>query len=59
MLPTGIFDEVEMQRSTEMDIVRRAWEHAGTPDGRDQDFYCEAELELQKANENAIPEQPR
>jgi hypothetical protein len=30
MLPTGIFDEVEMQRSTEMDIVRRAYELGST-----------------------------
>ena len=62
MLPTEIFNEVEMQRPTEMDIVRRAyelWEQAGKPDGRDQEFYHQAEQELQKANEQAIPEQPR
>jgi hypothetical protein len=46
--------EVEMQRPAEMDIVRRAyelWEQAGKPDGRDQEFYHQAERELQKANE--------
>jgi hypothetical protein len=44
-----------------MDIVRRAyelWEQAGKPDGRDQEFYHQAERELQKANEQAVPEQP-
>jgi hypothetical protein len=57
--------EVEMQRPAEMDIVRRAyglWEQAGKPDGRDQEFYHQAEREereLQTANEQAIPEQPR
>jgi hypothetical protein len=56
------FKEFEMQRPAEMDIVRRAyelWEQAGKPDGRDQEFYHQAEQELQKANEQAIPEQPR
>ena len=51
-----------MQRPAEMDIVRRAyglWEQAGKPDGRDQEFYHQAERELQKANEQAVPEQPR
>ena len=54
--------EFEMQRPAEMDIVRRAyelWEQAGRPDGRDQDFYHQAEQELQTASEQAIPEQPR
>jgi Protein of unknown function (DUF2934) len=54
--------EVEMQRPAEMDIVRRAyelWEQAGKPDGRDQEFYHQAKRELQKANEQAVPEQPR
>jgi hypothetical protein len=33
-----------------IDIVRRAyalWENAGRPEGRDQEFYLEAERELQ------------
>jgi DUF2934 family protein len=54
--------QVEMQRPAEMDIVRRAyklWEQAGKPDGRDEEFYHQAEGELQKANEQAVPEQPR
>jgi hypothetical protein len=45
-----------------MDIVRRAyelWEQAGKPGGRDQEFYHQAERELQNANEQAVPEQPR
>ena len=54
--------EVEMQRPAEMVIVRRAyelWEQAGKPDGRDQEFYHQAERELQNANEQAVTEQPR
>jgi hypothetical protein len=54
--------EVEMQRPAEMDIIRRAyelWEQAGKPDGRDEEFYHQAERELQKANEQAVLEQPR
>jgi hypothetical protein len=50
-----------MQRPPEMDIVRRAyelWERAGKPDGRDQEFYHQAERELQEANEQAVREQP-
>ena len=57
------FREAErMQRPAEIDIVRRAyelWERTGKPDGRDQEFYHQAERELQKANEQAVPEQPR
>ena len=51
-----------MQKPAEIDIVRRAyelWERAGEPDGRDQEFYHQAEQEMQQANEPAIPEQPR
>jgi hypothetical protein len=51
-----------MQRPAEMDIVRRAyelWERAGKPDGRDQEFYHQAEQELNNANEHSIPKQPR
>jgi hypothetical protein len=49
-----------MQSPAAIDIVRRAyklWEQAGKPDGRDQEFYHQAEQELRKANEQAIPEQ--
>jgi hypothetical protein len=58
MLPTGIFNEVEMQRPAEMDIIRRAyelWEQAGKPDGRDQEFYHQAERELQKSKRTSYP----
>ena len=40
-----------MQRPAEIDIVRRAyelWEQAGKPDGKDQEFYHQAEQELQE-----------
>ena len=49
-----------MQSPAAIDIVRRAyelWEQAGKPDGRDQEFYHQAEQELRRANEQAIPEQ--
>ena len=49
-----------MQRPAEMDIVRRAyelWERTGKHDGRDQEFYHQAEQELQKENEQPSPEQ--
>jgi hypothetical protein len=62
MLPSEWFKEFEMQRPAEMDIVRRAyelWEQAGKPNGRDQEFYHQAEQELKNAIEQAIPEQPR
>jgi hypothetical protein len=41
-----------------MDIVRRAyelWQQAGQPEGRDQDFYLEAERELQESLDRTTP----
>jgi hypothetical protein len=41
-----------MTKPAGIDIVRRAyelWEQAGKPDGRDQEFYLQAERELQEA----------
>jgi len=41
-----------MAKPKEMDIVRRAyelWQQAGEPQGRDQEFYLQAERELQEA----------
>src|SRR3979490_2333460 len=61
-LGTSGLEKPRMQRPAEMDIVRRAyelWEQAGKPDGRDQACDLRAQQELQKANEQAIPEQPR
>jgi hypothetical protein len=46
VLSTG---KQEMAQPTKMDIVRRAyelWEQAGKPEGRDQEFYHQAEQEL-------------
>jgi hypothetical protein len=47
----------KMAKPALMDVVRRAyelWEQAGKPEGRDQEFYLEAERELQEAlNKNA------
>ena len=41
-----------MARSRGIEIVRRAyelWEQAGKPEGRDQEFYHQAERELTEA----------
>jgi hypothetical protein len=45
-----------MARPAGIEIVRRAyelWEQAGKPDGRDQEFYHQAEKELQGADEDS------
>jgi hypothetical protein len=45
-----------MGRPAGIEIVRRAyelWEQAGKPDGRDQEFYHQAEKELQGADEES------
>ncbi len=39
-----------MKKPARMEVVRRAyelWEKAGKPEGRDQEFYHEAERELE------------
>ena len=49
-----------MARPAGMDIVRRAyelWEQAGKPEGRDQEFYLQAEWELQEAVDKKTPDQ--
>jgi len=49
----------EMKRPLEMEIVRRAyelWERAGKPDGKDQEFYHQAEQELQEALNKEAPD---
>jgi hypothetical protein len=51
-----------MQKPAEIDIVRRAyelWEQAGEPDGRDQEFYHQAEQELQQAEEQPSRTRPQ
>ena len=43
-----------MGRPAGIEIVRRAyelWEQAGKPEGRDQEFYLQAERELQEAQD--------
>jgi hypothetical protein len=48
----GITEASEMQDGPKMmDIVRRAyqlWQENGQPEGKDQEFYFQAEQELQK-----------
>ncbi len=49
-----------MARPAGIDIVRRAynlWEQAGKPEGRDQEFYLQAERELQEALDKEEPDQ--
>jgi hypothetical protein len=48
-----------MKKPTRMEVVRRAyelWEKAGKLEGRDQEFYHQAERELEKESED--PESP-
>jgi hypothetical protein len=53
-------DRSVMVRPAGIDIVRRAyelWEQAGKPEGRDQEFYLQAERELQEALDKTTPDQ--
>lgn len=46
----------DMSKPSEIDIVRRAyqlWQQAGEPDGKDQDFYRQAEQELRNADKSS------
>jgi Protein of unknown function (DUF2934) len=45
-----------MPKPAPMDIVRRAyelWQQAGEPTGRDEEFYHQAEWELQDADKSS------
>ena len=47
-----------MTKPALMDVVHRAhklWEEAGKPEGRDQEFYFEAERQLQEALAKSEP----
>ena len=47
-------ERLMMGRPAGIEIVRRAyelWEQAGKPEGRDQEFYLQAERELQEAQD--------
>jgi hypothetical protein len=49
------------EKAAQIDIVRRAyelWQEAGEPQGRDQEFYHQAEKELQEALNNCTPMTP-
>ncbi len=49
-----------MARPAGIDVVRRAyklWEQAGKPEGRDQEFYLQAERELQETLDKKTPDQ--
>jgi len=49
-----------MGRPPGIEVVRRAyelWEQAGKPEGRDWEFYLQAERELQEALDRKTPDQ--
>ena len=49
-----VLGRLMMGRPAGIEIVRRAyelWEQAGKPEGRDQEFYLQAERELQEAQD--------
>jgi len=48
----------KMAKPARIEVVRRAyelWEQAGKPEGRDQEFYHQAERELQGSDERGDP----
>ncbi len=51
--------EIAVTESQKMKITRRAyelWQQAGEPKGRDEEFYLQAERELNDAPVNAVTE---
>jgi len=45
-----------MEKPSEIEIVRRAyelWQQAGEPEGRDQEFYHQAEQELRNSDKSS------
>jgi hypothetical protein len=56
--PTGCrsFKECTMENPKQTEIIHRAyelWEQAGKPDGRDQEFYHQAEQELRNKDKSS------
>jgi DUF2934 family protein len=54
--------EQNMSHPPRIDVVRRAyqlWQEAGEPEGRDDEFYLQAEQELAGAQEQEAPEKLR
>jgi DUF2934 family protein len=50
-----------MAKPAAMEIVRRAyelWQQAGQPEGRDQEFYLQAEEELQENDKDGVGPEP-
>jgi Protein of unknown function (DUF2934) len=50
-----------MAKPDAIEIVRRAyafWRQAGEPEGRDQEFYLQAEKELQENDKDAVGPEP-
>lgn len=56
------FEETDMESPTKEQIIHRAyelWEKADKPEGRDQEFYHQAELELRAAQKQATEDKPQ
>jgi hypothetical protein len=50
-----------MAKPAAIEIVRRAyelWQQAGQPEGRDQEFYLQAEKELQENDKDGVGPEP-
>ncbi len=55
--PKASSKEIKVSDSQKMKITRRAyelWQQAGEPKDRDEEFYLQAERELDAASENAV-----
>jgi len=49
-------ESMDMAEPTKEQVIHRAyelWEEAGKPDGRDQEFYLQAEQELRNADKSS------
>jgi len=48
-----------MSQSAVKDLAYRLWEEAGKPDGRDQDFWLQAEAKLASPAKPKTPAKPK
>jgi hypothetical protein len=58
---TVLQQEYDMAYPAPMDIVRRAyelWQQAGEPEGRDWEFYLQAEKELRENDKDGVGPEP-
>jgi hypothetical protein len=60
-LDVVLLQEYLMVKPAAIEIVRRAyalWQQAGEPEGRDQEFYLQAEKELQENDKDGVGPEP-